>query len=127
MSDLNLAFTAKLWMYQGQGAWFFVTLPKKESGVIKHLSASKRRGWGSVPVRATIGKTSWKTSIFPDSKAGAYLLPIKADIRKKENLGEGSKVTVELEMDFLSVGMDQGSNPAITSGKPQKCRKKALA
>ena len=127
MSDLNLSFTAKLWMYQGQGAWFFVTLPKKESAVIKHLSSSKRRGWGSVPVRARIGKTTWKTSIFPDSKAGAYLLPVKADIRKKENLGADSKVKVELDLDFLSVGMDQTSNPAITSGSPQKCRKKALA
>ncbi|MBF0267746.1 MAG: DUF1905 domain-containing protein [Alphaproteobacteria bacterium] len=105
MSDLSLSFSAKLWLYQGQGAWFFVTLPKKESSVIKHLSSSKRRGWGSVPVRATISQTSWKTSIFPDSKAGAYLLPVKADIRKKENLSEGSKVTVELEIDVASVSL----------------------
>lgn len=55
------------------------------------------RGFGSIPVMVTIGKTSWKTSIFPD-KDKAYLLPLKKEVRAKENLKEGdtAKVTIEV-------------------------------
>ncbi|TAN58770.1 MAG: DUF1905 domain-containing protein [Rhodospirillales bacterium] len=98
MTDLEVTFSAELWMYQGKGAWFFVTLPKKESQKIKPFREPLRRGWGSVRVTAKIGKTSWKTSIFPDSKAGAYLLPVKAEIRKKEKLADGSRVSVKLRI-----------------------------
>ena len=78
-------------------AWHFITVPKKESEEIK-LQNGPRRGWGSVRVQTTIGKTSWKTSIFPDKKAGAYLLPVKADVRKREKLTAGQKVGVLLEL-----------------------------
>jgi len=94
--DLDVTFTAEIWMYQGKSAWFFVTLPKDESEQIKFFNNHKRRGWGSVRVKATIGKTSWSTSIFPDSKAGAYLLPVKSDIRKKEKIAAGDSVSVRI-------------------------------
>jgi hypothetical protein len=51
-----------------------------------------------VPVKATIGKTSWRTSIFPDSKSGSYVLPVKAGVRKKEKLEEGDTVALTLEV-----------------------------
>lgn len=85
-------------MYQGKGAWFFVTLPKSESDEIKIFPGRKRRGWGSVRVTATVGKTSWKTSIFPDSKARAYVLPVKADVRRKEAMKAGETIAVRLEV-----------------------------
>ena len=98
MIDINFTFTSNLWMYQGKGAWFFITLPKEESEQIKFVNSHYRRGWGSVRVKAKIGKTEWSTSIFPDSKAGAYLLPVKADVRKKEKITNGDKVKVTLEV-----------------------------
>lgn len=99
MSDLDIAFKGKLWMYQGKGAWFFITLPTDVSERIKFLTGP-RRGWGSVRVSARIGKTAWKTSIFPDKKAGAYLLPVKADVRAKERLEAGCTVSVDLGVDL---------------------------
>lgn len=57
-----------------------------------------KRGWGSLPVMATIGKTTWKTSIFPDKKRGAYLLPIKAEVRKKEEIEKDDMVALLLEV-----------------------------
>ena len=98
MTNFCFAFTTKLWMYQGKGAWFFVTLPKEESDQIKLISSYRRRGWGAVRVKAKIGETHWGTSVFPDSKAGAYLLPIKAEVRKKEKIDAGDIITVELEV-----------------------------
>lgn len=83
-------------MYQGKGAWFFITLPKDISEEIKFFSGGKRRGWGSIRVTAKIKDTAWQTSLFPDSKAGAYLLPIKASVRKTQNLKAGSKATITL-------------------------------
>ena len=32
-------------------------------------------GWGMIPVSARIGKTAWKTSLFP--KDGLYIAPLR--------------------------------------------------
>jgi hypothetical protein len=45
-----------------------------------------------------IGKTLWSTSIFPDKKAGEYLLPLKAQVRKKEGLVAGDVVSFSFEI-----------------------------
>lgn len=89
----------KLWLWPGEsGAWHFVTLPKALSATIKAAHAPKvRRGFGSIRVKATIGKTSFATSIFP-SKDGAYLLPVKASVRKKEGIFAGDTVPLALEL-----------------------------
>lgn len=89
---------AKIWLYDGTAAWHFITLPVTVSKQIKTAHGLSARGWGSLPVRVTIGATSWKTSIFPDKKAGAYLLPLKADVRKKEALKPGQTVSFGLEI-----------------------------
>jgi hypothetical protein len=57
-----------------------------------------RRGWGSLRVTATIGKTSWKTSIFPDRESDSYLLPLRSDVRKKEGIQEGNLVSLSVEI-----------------------------
>ncbi len=96
MNDLSITFSGELWMYEGKGAWFFITLPEEDGDQIKFITGGKRQGWGSVKVSAKIGKTAWSTSIFPDSKSGSYVLPIKADVRKKEKIETGDSVTVQL-------------------------------
>lgn len=89
---------AKVWLYQGIAAWHFVTLPKKQSRDIKKMFGVLAGGWGSLPVVVTVGKTSWKTSIFPDKKAGAYLLPVKADVRKGEKISSGDMITFSIKI-----------------------------
>src|SRR5690349_4723868 len=91
-------FSAKVWQYPGMAGWYFVSLPKKLSVDLKKKYGQHQRGWGSLPVKITLGKTTWKTSIFPDRKAGTYLLPLKAAIRKKEtvSMGETRRFTLEL-------------------------------
>lgn len=78
--------------------WYFLSVPKKDSEDIKKRFGKKQRGWGSLPVVVTLGKTSWKTSIFPDKKSGSYLLPLKADVRKKEGIFSGDKVSFSIEI-----------------------------
>ncbi len=87
--------TGTIWLYPGESAsWHFFTIPKKESSEIRELFKGFSKGWGSLPVEVTIGKTIWKTSIFPDSKSGTYFLPIKAQVRKKEEVYEGDRCVV---------------------------------
>lgn len=87
---------SKVWLYPGMAGWHFLTVPKKHSDEIKKKFGANARGWGSLPVTVTIGKTSWRTSIFPDKKAGAYLLPLKAEVRRKEKLADEDEVSYTL-------------------------------
>jgi len=59
-----------------------------------------QKACGSLPVKAKIGQTEWKTSLFFDGKRNAYLLPIKADVRMKEHIENNSAVTVQLRLYF---------------------------
>ncbi|HYF05564.1 MAG TPA: DUF1905 domain-containing protein [Patescibacteria group bacterium] len=91
-------FKSKVWRYPGMAGWYFISLPQKESKQIKSTFSDLKRGWGSLRVKVTIGSITWKTSIFPDSKSGTYLLPIKAEVRKKENLTENTTVRCLIEI-----------------------------
>ena len=98
MLKANYNIRAKVWLYPGMAGWHFITLPKKQSAEIKSHFDMFRRGFGSLRIIATIGKTSWKTSIFPDKKSGAYLLPVKADVRKREKIEIGSRVALRVQI-----------------------------
>lgn len=91
-------FQTRVWLYPGtSAAWHFVSLPKELSVRIRGQEQGRsRRGFGAVKVIAQIGKTSWETSIFPDSKTGTYLLPLKAAVRKAEGVFAKDLVTVTL-------------------------------
>lgn len=96
LNHRNFTFTSNVWIYKGSGAWHFVTLPSDESDVIKDLYGRGGRGFGSIPATVTVGNTTWKTSIFPDSKAGAYILPLKAEARKKETIKVGDTIMLKI-------------------------------
>lgn len=95
---MQYEFTSPLWLYPGDAGWHFISVPLKESGEIKALFAGQTRGFGSLRVRVTIGDVSWTTSIFPDSKTKCYMLPVKAEVRKKVGIKPGDKVPVILEV-----------------------------
>jgi hypothetical protein len=92
----EFSFTAPVWLYEGKAAWHFVTLPTDVADEIAEQADS--RGFGSVRVRARIGATTWATSLFPDSKAASYLLPVKASVRESEGIKAGSDVQVHVEL-----------------------------
>jgi hypothetical protein len=95
---MKIEFNGKIWFWRGPAPFFFVTVPAKYSRDIKAISALVTYGWGVIPVHVRIGKTEFETSLFP--KDGRYLVPIKAAVRKAENLEEGDKVTIQLEVRF---------------------------
>jgi len=89
---------AKIWLYGGIGGWHFVTLPVKQSSVIRALHKNKTRSFGSIAVLVTIGKTQWKTSLFPDKKSNSYLFAIKAEVRKRENIFADDIIVAEIKI-----------------------------
>lgn len=94
----EFSFTSNLWVYSGKAAWYFVTLPKELSEEIDFYHGHMKAGWGSLPVKVVIGESEWQTSIFPDKKAGAYMLPVKKKIREKERLKVDGVVKVSLSL-----------------------------
>ena len=93
-----MTFSAELWLYPGKGGWHFVTLPIEIADEIRARTAAQRRGFGSVRVKVTLGKTNWETSVFPDTKSSSYVLPVKAEARRREGVEDGDTVTVALEL-----------------------------
>ncbi len=93
---MHIEFNGKIWFWKGPAPWYFVTVPAEQSRDLNVISGLVTYGWGMIPVQARIGNTEWKTSLFP--KDGSYIVPIKASVRKAENLEEGDPVTVWLEV-----------------------------
>jgi len=93
---MQIEFSGKIIFWRGPAPWFFVKVPAKHSREIKAISNLVTYGWGVIPVHVKIGETEFTTSLFP--KDGRYLVPIKASVRKAENLEKGDKVTIHLEI-----------------------------
>jgi hypothetical protein len=89
-------FVAELWLYSGDAPWHFLTLPAEVSDHIRDLTSTSRRAFGSVRVRVNVGRTTWSTSVFPDSVGRTYVLPVKKSVRVKEGIGVGDRVDVQL-------------------------------
>lgn len=96
----SYAFRGELWHYPEEAGWHFITLPPDLGDEIRDEAAPFRKGFGSVKVTASIAGTSWSTSIFPDSKSGSYLLPVKKAIRTAAGIGDGDDVDVELVLEL---------------------------
>jgi len=96
MLHLQFEFDGEIWFWRGPAPFFFVTVPAEQSEDLKMISGAVTYGWGMIPVHARIGKTRWKTSLFP--KDGRFIVPVKASVRKAERIDEGDIVTVQLEI-----------------------------
>jgi uncharacterized protein DUF1905 len=92
-------FESELWVWAARrdDSWTFVSLPVDESEEIRELVGGLARGFGSVRVRAAIGGSSWRTSIFPDAGRRCYVLPVKKAIRTAERLDPGDTALVQVE------------------------------
>jgi hypothetical protein len=100
-------FTAQIWLWttdKAPASWHFVTIEGDVADAIhalalmRRLENGRKRGWGAMKVRATIGDTDWETSIFPAKDVGGWLLPVKAAVRKAEGIVVGDEVAVTVRL-----------------------------
>jgi hypothetical protein len=95
MSSLNFTFHTEIFRWGGDSAWHFIAVPADIADDIED-SATLRGGFGSIKVLVTIGNTTWNTSLFPDSKRKTFILPVKKEVRRAENLTEGDSPKIYL-------------------------------
>ena len=85
-----------MWQHSAPGGWFFVSLPKEISTEIRENLQWQEEGWGRMKASARVQDITWDTAIWFDKKKDTYLLPIKADIRKKAKLIPESMLSVDI-------------------------------
>jgi hypothetical protein len=88
---IKYEFTAAMWQHSPPAGWYFISLPEKTGKEIRTAFKGDEEGWGRLKATAKTGSTEWKTAIWYDSKHKTHLLPVKAEIRKKEKLQTGKK------------------------------------
>ena len=93
---IQYQFSAEVWQHSGPGGWHFIALPEAMSTEIRSLLGQEEEGWGRLKAIAVIGTSQWETAVWFDTKKNTYLLPLKADIRKKENIVKGAIINVTL-------------------------------
>ncbi len=98
MTSSRFSFDGTVWEHVGASAWFFISLPERITDDIDEMFGHRAAGFGSLRVEVMIGDTTWKTSVFPDTKRGTFVLPIKKAVRVAEGLADGSVARVRLEV-----------------------------
>jgi Domain of unknown function (DUF1905) len=97
--ELSYRFTSELFVWSGgQTNWYFIRMPVAQSKELREQMDGITNGFGSIRVEATIEESTWRTSVFPESTTGRYMLPVKKQIRKAAEIEEGDPVEV-----FLSI------------------------
>lgn len=95
---LDETFTAKVWTQESTGAWHFVTLPSDLSQRIRTLTTGQLKPFGSFRVKCQTGLSKWETSLFADTRRRAFLLPVKADVRRREGIKPGDTIEVSITL-----------------------------
>lgn len=85
-NKVKYPFSAEVWRHSSPGGWYFVSLPNNLAKEIREHLKWQEEGWGRLKVVAKIEDSEWETAIWFDTKMDTYLLPLKAEIRKKEQL-----------------------------------------
>ncbi len=93
---MRFEFSSEIFEWRGPAPHFFVTVPEEQSRDIKGIANLVTYGWGVIPVTVKIGDTEWTTSLFP--KNDRYLVPIRANVRKREGLENGDTVDIRLDV-----------------------------
>jgi len=96
-SPREWSFDAPVWRWR-EGSWRFVTVPEDVSDEVDETVGGLTGGFGSVRVEVTVGRTVWRTSLFPSSEAGAYVLPVKKAVRVAEGLADDAVAEVTIRL-----------------------------
>lgn len=80
--------------WRGPAPFYWVTLSAAANKEIAALAPMLTYGWGVVPIEATIGTTTWVTSLMP--KDAGYLLPLKVAVRRAEGIELDAMVSISL-------------------------------
>ena len=86
----KFTFCGPLRLFPQPGGWYYVAVPDVVTRPLAHLANR-----GLIPVSATVGSTSWSTSLLPMGD-GTHFIAIRANVRKKEELKLRDQVEVTI-------------------------------
>lgn len=93
---MAFVFTGELISWRGPAPFHFIRVPAAHCERIREAASLVSYGWGMIPVSAEVAGVSWRTSMWP--RDGAYLLPVRADVRRQAGLELGAVAEVRLEL-----------------------------
>lgn len=79
-------------LFPQKGGWVYVRVP---IGITEKLLHRAKRGL--IPVSASVGSTSWDTSLLPMGD-GTHFIALNAKVRKKEDIEVGNNVSVSFQL-----------------------------
>ena len=97
----DLSFEAEVIEWRGPAPFYFVAVPPEHVDEVRYAARLASYGWGVVPVEATVGEVTFRTSLFP--RNGGYLLPLKVSVRKTGKLELGMQVRIRMQITSPSV------------------------
>jgi len=93
---IKYEFSGKPWQHNATNGWYFISIPTEMAEEIRNELKSEEEGWGRLKALAKIRSSEWKTAIWFDTKMKTYLLPLKSEIRKRENIKVGDVIDVAI-------------------------------
>jgi hypothetical protein len=91
-------FEADVYVSATHGPVCFVSVPPDLSTEIGVRYRARAAGFGSLRVEATVGPTTWQTSLFPAAE-DEYVLPLKKAVRKAAGgLEPGDRAAVSMRV-----------------------------
>ncbi|MCE2789865.1 MAG: DUF1905 domain-containing protein [Saprospiraceae bacterium] len=73
-----------------------MSVPTPTDSEIRAHSGDLEEGWRWLKSTVRVGQCEWDSAIWFDTKRSSYLLPMKADMRKRENITAGTIIDVSL-------------------------------
>lgn len=93
---MHTQFSGVVIEWRGPAPYYFAALSAEASDAVGAVAVTASYGWGCIPVTATVGETTWTTSLIP--KDGGYLLPLRKNVRDALGIDSGTRVDVCLEL-----------------------------
>jgi hypothetical protein len=93
---LQVKFETRVIHWRGPSPFFFAPMPLHHAEGLRRTAKLVTYGWGMIPVEARIGDVGFKSSLYP--KDETYLLPLKADVRRKANITAGDLIAVDMTL-----------------------------
>ena len=89
---MAFAFTAQVDLFERDKGWHYVSVPSELAKPLEHLADR-----GLIAVTATVGATSWPTSLLPMGD-GTHFIALPAKVRAKERLSRGDEARVSFTL-----------------------------
>ena len=89
---MNNEFVADVKIFKREKGWYYVSVPTELSKPLEHFADR-----GLIAVSASVGKTSWSTSLLPIGD-GTHFIALPAKVRSKEKITLGAEISVSFTM-----------------------------